>query len=489
VRAIAVGVAIFLIAVASASGALQHTLSPGLAQKALEAPHRVFAGQFVCRSAGSCVGIGGSSMLVEHRGKWSAVNSPLPPHPGTGASVNLHSLACPAAGRCVASGIYGEQRAIVLTQSGRRWRIAVVSLPSDAQQHKGVTGPWPGLGSVSCGSAGNCVAVGYYGASDGATDALLVSEQHGSWGTGTDVQLPSDAATTSPLPDEEATPGGFLSSVACPSAGSCSAVGSYTRKDVGAGTYGSYPWELDRSGAKWATRGQSLQLPADAATTRDYRGGASPFMGFTGLSCPSAGNCTAIGGYVDRHHDFQGVIFTQRAGKWSQGIRAPVPAGAVPNNDPMELDDPMNSVSCATPDDCAAVGWFSVDQTETPHGLLLAERGGSWKASKVVLPPGVRASEGVFLTSVGCAPRGICVAVGYWTGNGRTHGLIVRERGGRWGRAVKAALPPNAAQANNWQHTFLNTVACPAARFCLAGGYYADRSHHTQGLLLSLRFR
>jgi hypothetical protein len=95
----------------------------------------------------------------------------------------------------------------------------------------------------------------------------------------------------------------------------------------------------------------------------------------------------------------------------------------------------------------------------------------------------------VFLTSVGCAPRGRCVAVGYWTGNGRTHGLIVREREGRWGRAVKAALPPNAAQANNWQHTFLNTVACPAARFCLAAGYYADGSHHTQGLLLSLRFR
>jgi hypothetical protein len=87
----------------------------------------------------------------------------------------------------VASGIYDEQRAIVLTQSGQRWRIAVVSLPSDAQQHKGVTGPWPGLGSVSCGSAGNCVAVGYYGASNGATDALLVSEQHGSWGTGTEV--------------------------------------------------------------------------------------------------------------------------------------------------------------------------------------------------------------------------------------------------------------------------------------------------------------
>jgi hypothetical protein len=136
---------------------------------------------------------------------------------------------------------------------------------------------------------------------------------------------------------------------------------------------------LDESGAHWAARGVSLRLPADAATARDDRGG--PFIGFTGLSCLSAGNCTAVGGYVDRDHHFQGVFFTERGGKWSQGIRAPVPAGAVPNDDPMQLENPMNSVSCATPDNCAAVGSFSVDQTETPHGLLLAERGGSWKAS------------------------------------------------------------------------------------------------------------
>jgi hypothetical protein len=67
-----------------------------------------------------------------------------------------------------------------------------------------------------------------------------------------------------------------------------------------------------------------------------------------------------------------------------------------------------------------------------------------------------------------------------------THGLIVRERGGTWGRAANAAVPKGASRN---QHTFLNSVSCPSATACTAGGYYADHSHETQGLLLSLRLR
>src|SRR5262249_14007362 len=171
-----------------------------------------------------------------------------------------------------------------------------------------------------------CAAVGYYTGSDRAGHALLVAENGGTWGPGIDAQLPPDAATTFPLPDE--APGGFLSSVSCPSTGSCSAVGSYARQNSGGGTYGTYPWLLGESGGQWAAQGQSLELPADAASEQDYRSATSPFLGFTGLSCSSVGNCTAVGGYVDHNHHTQGVFFTERSGKWSQGIKVPVPAGA-----------------------------------------------------------------------------------------------------------------------------------------------------------------
>jgi hypothetical protein len=299
-----------------------------------------------------------------------------------------------------------------------------------------------------------------------------------------DVPSPPDASTTFPPPDGESFAGGFLSLASCPSAGSCTTVGSYTRKPLEA----AYPWELDKSGGTW-TGAHGLQLPAGAATTVDSRGGgASPFMGFSGLSCPSAGNCTAVGGYVDKHGDFQGGIFTERGGNWSNRIKAPVPAHAGSNTDPMELNNPLTAVSCAAPADCAAVGFYVMSHSGTQHGLLLAEHQGKWTPSALVLPRGAPAPGGVFLTSVSCPARGNCVAVGYYAGHGKTHGLVVRERGGKWQRAVNAALPRDAAPPSK-SHTSLNSVTCPSARLCLAGGYYAQHTGATQGLLLSLRLR
>jgi hypothetical protein len=122
----------------------------------------------------------------------------------------------------------------------------------------------------------------------------------------------------------------------------------------------------------------------------------------------------------------------------------------------------------------------------TPHGLLLAERGGAWKASTLVLPAGAQAPGGVFLTSVACPSRGNCVAIGYYGSHGKTHGLIVRERRGKWERGMNAALPANAAPASS-QHTFLDSVSCASASRCTIAGTYTTRGRVGQGLVVSLR--
>jgi hypothetical protein len=482
-RAISIGAAVFLIFVTAAAGSGSVT-----SQKALKAPRPAgvppkkagLVEQVACASAKSCAAYGGW-LYSEQGGKWKAATVPALPHTG---GANLRSLACPAAGRCEVVGMAGAQHLLAVTEHGRQWRSTGFALPGNAAQIKPPAGPYPFASGVSCPAAGTCTVVGHYSAADHTTHALLIEEHGGAWGTVTDVPLPADASTEFPPPDSESFAGGFLSFASCPSAGSCTTVGTYTRKPLEA----AYPWELDKGGGSWGAA-HGLQLPTGAATTVDPRGGgASPFMGFSGLSCPVAGHCTAVGGYVDKHGDFQGVIFTERGGNWSNGIKAPVPANAGPNTDPMELNNPLTAVSCAAPADCAAVGFYVTRRSDVQHGLLLTERGGSWKASAISLPPGARAPGGVFLTSVSCPSRGNCVAVGYYAGHGKTHGLIVRERGGKWGRAVNAALPRDAAPASK-SHTFLNTVTCPSARFCLAGGNYADRAGHTQGLLLSLRLR
>jgi hypothetical protein len=476
VRAIATVAAIFLVVVASASGAPQLATSSRVTQRAVEAP-RDATRQVVCTSAKGCVSIGGSYLLVERAGSWTAVRSPAPASPGRGASVGLLSLACPSAGNCVASGRYGERRAVLVTESGGKWRTTVATLPGSPADPS-----FPALPSVACAAAGSCTAVGAYDFP--LATPMVVKERNGAWGDDTAAPLPANAATS--RDPNHANAGGSLSFVSCPSAGNCTAVGKYTNKDARYGEYGWFLGDISVSAPFRETRTASMaHLPAGAAVDGDSeRGGTSPFFGFTGLSCPSVGSCAAVGGYVDRHDDQQGVIFTKRGGSWSQGVEAPLPANAGPNAaPPNSFENPLASVSCAAAGDCAAIGWY-VDRSKHRRGLLLTERGGKWKATELVLPAGAPRNAVANLSSVSCASRGSCVAVGYYASAGKTYGLLVVERGGKWGRAARATLPADGGKA----HTFLNSVSCSSARACTVVGDYADRSGTTQGLLLSLRF-
>jgi hypothetical protein len=474
------GLSSALVVVAVASGSQAQ-----VTQKALEAPRPAGAGkevglveQVACASAKNCAALGGW-LYTDLASKWKAGKVPVAA--GTGGT-NLRSLDCPAAGKCEAVGLAGLQHAVYAVESGRQWTIGKVELPADAVPLDPPDGPAPFLVSVDCASVHNCVAVGGYDAANRTARPLVVSESDGAWGAGVEPQLPANA-DTSPDPNQPGL-GGVLSYISCPAAGDCTAVGLYTNKDAG---HGYYPWVLTESGGTWSA-GTGALLPADAAFQGDPERGGSPFFGFDGLSCPSAGNCTAVGGYEDRNGGEQGLILTERDGVWSRGVEAPLPAKAVPNSEPNEFNSPLASVSCSAPDDCAAVGWYVTKSEGTKHGLLLTERNGSWKASALVLPAQAKASGGVFPASVSCPSRGNCAAAGYYASGGKTHGLIVRERGGKWQRGVDAALPKGAAPASR-SHTFLNSVSCPSASSCAAGGSYHDRSGKTQGLLLNVRLR
>jgi hypothetical protein len=450
-------------------------------QKALEAPRPAgskkvgLVEQVACASAQNC-GALGVSLYSELGGKWKASRVPVVAHTG---GTNLRSLDCPAAGKCEAIALGGVQHVLHVSEHGRQWKAGEIALPPDASPVDPPSGPSPRLDSISCASPGNCVAVGSY-LGNRTTHPLLVTESDGNWSGGVEPQLPANA-DTSPDPDQPGV-GGGLDLVSCPAAGECTAVGWYTNKDAG---HSIYPWVLTESDGTWSV-GQDALLPADASVLGELEKGRSPFFGFTGLSCPAVGNCTAVGGYADTNGGDEGLILTERDGVWSQGVRAPAPPNAVPKVEGNEFESPLASVSCGAADDCSAVGWYVLGSLGAQHGLLLTERGGTWKASALGLPAKAKAPGGVHLTSVSCPSRGNCAAVGHYRWQRATHGLIDRERGGKWARAANAAVPKGASSK---QHTFLFSVSCPTASACTAGGYYADRSHNTQGLLLSLRLR
>src|SRR5207248_2075359 len=84
------------------------------------------------------------------------------------------------------------------------------------------------------------------------------------------------------------------------------------------------------------------------------------------VSCSSAGNCSAVGDYRDSSSNTQGLLLTQTGGVWSAAAKADVSALS-PATNPFVV---LSSVSCASAGNCSAVGYY-IDGSSTFQGLLL----------------------------------------------------------------------------------------------------------------------
>ena len=301
-----------------------------------------------CASAGNCTAVGTYAnsdtfkglLVTETSGTWAAgVEAPLPANAGTDPYVYLSSVSCASAGNCTAVGEYqnttedtpsglGPYDGVLLTETSGTWTAGVeASLPANASN----TGA--GLSSVSCASAGNCTAVGDYGDSSGHDQGLLLSETSGTWATGVEPSLPANAGTN---------PKARLSSVSCASAGDCAAIGFY---DDSSGH--SRGLLLSETSGTWAT-GVEPSLPANARTNQKNAGLGS-------VSCGSAGNCTAVGGYEDSSGHSQGLLVS---------LSALALIGSPASNDAAVTDRLSCAPSALVP--CQATETLST--TETTHG-------------------------------------------------------------------------------------------------------------------------
>jgi len=336
--------------------------------------------------------------VSETGGTWAVgLQASLPADAGPNPDVSLNSVSCAPAGYCAAAGTYedgsGNRRGLVLSWSSGVWSTATeVAPPADANP----TNANVGLFSVSCPAAGGCTAVGSYIDSSGDTQGLLVSEAGGVWGTGAKVTLPASTW---------ANPGAILSSVSCPAAGSCSAVGAYNdgsnhRQGLLVGTSGS------------SSTGTEASLPPDAAPNPNVQ--FSPQAPV--VSCASAGNCAAVGTYATVSGQ-DGLLLGQASGSWQPGIGAVPPGGAFGE---------FFSVSCAPAGYCAAVGTYD-DSSHHAQGMVATRYAGTWSAAtQAPLPAGARANPSVFLTSASCSSSPSCVGTGTYADSlGHTLGQLV----------------------------------------------------------------
>jgi hypothetical protein len=299
-----------------------------------------------CHAVGSCVAIGyytDSSAqrqgLIENlsNGMWTHTRAPLPANADTDEqTVNLTAVTCPANGSCIAVGQYiyldtGNTAfaGVIETLHGGGWTPTKAPLPAGHAQF-----PTVALDSVACGAGGWCVAVGQY-PNTTADEALIDTLSHGTW-----------TARTAPLPvaiSHGEDPEASLRSVACPTSGSCTAVGNFLK-----GNDGDTALLVDTlSRGKWT----SSHVAAPAIS------GGSTFAGLDQVACTGVSACVAAGSLSDSFPRLHALLATLSSGRWTV-VEAPVPTGATIKTSTSTID----AVACPKLDACTAIGQYS------PHG-------------------------------------------------------------------------------------------------------------------------
>lgn len=378
--------------------------------------------------------------------------------PGIGAYVAV--LSCTAAGNCAAGGSYLDQRkhaqAFVVSERSGRWGKAI-EIPGLAALEHGRQGV---VNSLSCTSAGNCGAGGWYDDSHGRMQGFVVTERNGRWNAA--IEVPGLGALNT---DTMAGEGAQTLSVSCASAGNCAAGGYYSTK--------SFQWQgfvvTERAG-HW---GRAIEVPGLGALNTS--GGAQ----VQSLSCASAGNCSAGGFYASGGHQ-QGFVVAEKNGHWNPATE--VPGLAALNTSGQAF---VNSVSCAAAGNCTAGGIYDGAPNFPDNygkGYVVTEHNGVWgRAVAVAGLAALHATRYSGVASVSCASAGNCAAGGWYMDNhGYRQGFVAVQRNGGWGLATEV---PGLAVLNKGGSANVAAVSCATPASCVAGGSFMDSHGHYQGYL------
>src|SRR6266851_6436816 len=157
-----------------------------------------------------------------------------------------------------------------------------------------------GVDSVSCPSAGNCVAVGLFSDDSARSEGFVVTERGGVWGKAR--QIPGLAALNV---------GGSarVMSVSCPSVGNCGLGGSYLD-----GSRHRQAFVASEQGGAWR---KAREVPG----TRSLNSGG--FAEVSSVSCPTAQNCGAGGRYFVKSRGFLAFVVSRRLSDWSTAREVP----------------------------------------------------------------------------------------------------------------------------------------------------------------------
>jgi hypothetical protein len=390
-----------------------------------------------CPPSGSCVAVGtyasgeasgGNAMVVsESDGAWNQASEIAPPSSTAPFDeARLDSVACPAAGSCVAVGTYASGGdAMVVSESDGLWGQAI--------EIHGIV-PW----SIACRAPGSCVAIGT--APEGSTKIVGVIESDGVWGQPQGIALPANDAPEYVVE---------LAPLACQVSGPCVTVGSYT--DI---SHQQRAMGVSESNGVWAPASEIKSTPELEGAARLYS-----------VACSVSGPCVADG--------LASVAFgvSETNGTWGEAT------SITPPPDPVAKLTTLYSVGCPGSGQCFAVGYDETNSSGT-NAVVAGASGGVWGQAREITPPPDAASRpNAHLRQVACSESESCVAIGEYTdSSGLPQAMAVTETSGEWGRASEITAPPTMSNSQTGERANLELLACPAVGTCAALGNYQDES-------------
>jgi len=276
-----------------------------------------------CTSVSFCIAVGNANSpthylqtLVEtfDGTSWSIVSSPntSPTQPQY-----LNGLTCQSTTFCVAVGAYeiepGLTQTLALTYDGTNWTIT--PSPNSSPQEVNI------LGTVSCTSTTNCVAVGTYVVAT-ASRTLIETFDGANW-------------VVTPSPNTADTEGNTLNGVSCVSPSSCEAVGNYADSD-----FVLHTLVEKYDGSSWA-----ITPSPNTSETQDNS--------LLSVSCTSATSCVAAGNTGKPSPVQQTLLEGLDGTAWS--------IIASPNTSPSE-ENSLSDITC--PDSTVCIGVGSANSTD-----------------------------------------------------------------------------------------------------------------------------
>jgi hypothetical protein len=287
--------------------------------------------------------------------------------------------------------------------------------------------------------------------------AFIVTQRHGAWGKA--IAVPGLARLNKFMAG--------LTGVSCPSAGNCGATGSYQTRSRRTAVF-----LVSEVHGVW---GHPVTPPGITALPDEVLAKGQAFgLGIGPISCPTPGNCGAIGTYPIklRFGNLGGFVISQVHGIWRHAIALPGLSALNQGHDAA-----LDSISCPTPGNCGAAGTYAVADG-TFELFVVNEVNGTW--NKAIEVPGLarldKADESAVF-SLSCSSAGNCGAAGFYAsalikGRPIQQAFVVNQVHGVWAEPIEVQGTGTLNTAGN---AAVLAISCPATNRCSAGGFYQSK--------------